>query len=53
MEIPETGCREEFKELANIIMEEDELQHPVTPEDGVLLYAHLLDKITNLAQEHI
>ena len=36
MEIPETACRAEFKELANIIMEEDGLQYLVTPDEGLV-----------------
>lgn len=46
--IPETGCSPEFQELANLIMEDESLQNPTTPDEGLLLYLTLLQCIDNL-----
>ena len=46
--IPETGCSAEFQELANLIMEDESLQYPTTPDEGLILYFTLLQCIDNL-----
>ena len=45
---PDSGCCEEFVELAGIIMEENNLQFPRTAEDAVTLYVNLLEAIENI-----
>lgn len=45
---PETGCAEEFCELAAVIMEERHLEMPKTGEEAVILYSILTDDIANL-----
>lgn len=45
---PESGCCEEFAELAGMIMEENNLQFPRTAEDAVTLYVNLLEEIGNI-----
>ena len=47
--VPETGCSAEFEELANLIMEDEGLQFPTTPDEGLILYFTLLQCIDNLA----
>ena len=46
--IPETGCSHEFQELANMIMEDEDIQYPNTPEEGAVLYLTLLQSIGNI-----
>ena len=46
--IPETGCSNEFQELASLIMEDEDLQHPTTPQEATLLYLKLLGSISNI-----
>ena len=45
---PETGCADEFCELASIIMQEKNLEMPKTAEDAVILYSVLIDEIQTL-----
>lgn len=46
--VPETGCTDEFCELALIIMREKNLEMPKTAEDAVILYSVLIDEIQTL-----
>ena len=43
--LPANGCDSSFSELAIIIMEENDLVMPTTPEEAGVLYATLLEKI--------
>lgn len=45
---PETGCADEFCELASIIMQEKNLEMPQTAEDAVILFSVLTEEIQNL-----
>lgn len=45
---PDSGCCEEFVDLAGIIMEENNLQFPRTAEDAVRLYVNQLEAIENI-----
>ena len=46
--IPENGCSREFQELTCLIMEDEGLQYPSTPQEGAALYFTLLHKINNI-----
>ena len=46
--IPENGCSREFQELVCLIMEDEGLQYPSTPQEGAALYFTLLHKINNI-----
>lgn len=46
--LPENGCVEEFTELANIIMHENNLEMPQTAEEATILYATLIQEIDKL-----
>ena len=45
---PETGCTDEFCELASVIMQEKNIEMPKTAEDTVILYSVLTDEIQKL-----
>ena len=45
---PETGCTDEFCELASVIMQEKNIEMPKTAEDAVTLYSVLTDEIQKL-----
>ena len=46
--IPEHGCSEEFLDLASIIMHENELTMPTTPDDALLHFCTLTDDIMDI-----
>lgn len=45
---PQSGCCEEFAQLASIIMEEQNLQFPRTAEEATTLYVNLLEEIEKI-----
>jgi len=44
----QSGCSDEFKRLAEIIMREKTLQFPCTPEEATTLYVSLLEEIDKI-----
>ena len=46
--IPQSGCCEEFVQLAGIIMEEKDLEFPRTAEEAATLYVTTLEEIENI-----
>ena len=44
----ETGCCEEFYELAKLVMEDEGLEYPFTVEEALFLYTRLTTSIGNL-----
>ena len=42
------GCSESFRELVGMIMENEGLQIPSTPEDAKTLYTELLHRIADI-----
>ena len=45
---PQSGCSDEFTQLAEIIMREKSLQFPRTPEEATTLYVTLLEEIDRI-----
>ena len=45
---PQSGCSDEFTQLAEIIMREKNLQFPRTPEEATTLYVTLLEEIDKI-----
>ena len=46
--VSETGCCEEFIELANLIMEEQGLHHPSTTDEALIIYRRLVSSLENV-----
>ena len=45
---PQSGCSDEFTQLAEIIMREKNLQFPRTPKEATTLYVTLLEEIDKI-----
>ena len=44
----DTGCRKEFVDLANIIIDDEHLSHPSNTDEALILYRKLVTSLENL-----